>query len=362
MSSPLVFDCHLDLSLNALEFNRDLRLSAHELRKREAGMTDMKGRAAGTTAFPDMRQGRVGLCVATLLAGCMKGARPIANWMSPQQAWAQTQGQLAWYHAMEDEGQMRNVRNVLELDFAIEHWQNGLPDGDKPIYYILSLEGADSIRKVSNLEVAWEQGLRALGPAHYGMCRYALGHDQVGPLSQSGKDLVKEMDRLGMILDVTHLSDGCFWDALKIYNGPVWASHSNCRTLVPDPRQFDDDQLKAIIARGGVIGAALDAWMMIPGWLRGQTTPQSSGLKLEVIVDHIDHVCQLAGDALHSGIGTDLDGGYGTEQTPADLDTIADLARIPEMLNRRGYTSEDIDNVMSGNYIRFLRSAWKSVS
>jgi membrane dipeptidase len=362
MSAPLIFDCHLDLSLNALEFNRDLRLSAHELRRREEGMTDMKGRAAGTTAFPDMRAGRVGLCVATQLAGCMKGARPIANWMSAQQAWAQTQGQLAWYRAMEDDGQMKQVRNAKELDRAVAHWQDGHSDAEKPIYYILSLEGADSIRTVGNLEAAWEQGLRAMGPAHYGVCRYALGHDQVGPLPASGKELVKEMDRLGMILDVTHLSDGCFWDSLEIFKGPVWASHSNCRALVPDPRQFSDEQLLEIISRGGVIGAALDAWMMIPGWIRGKTTPQSSGLKLEVIVDHIDHVCQLAGNALHSGIGTDLDGGYGTEQTPADLDTITDLARIPEMLERRGYKTEDINNVMSGNYIRFLKTAWKDVS
>jgi membrane dipeptidase len=127
---------------------------------------------------------------------------------------------------------------------------------------------------------------------------------------------------------------------------------------VPDPRQFNDDQIKALIERGGVMGAALDAWMMIPGWIRGKTTPQETGLKLVVICDHIDHVCQLAGNALHSGIGTDLDGGYGTEQTPEDLDTIADLARIPAMLEKRGYTPEDIANIMHGNYLRLLREAW----
>ncbi len=362
MSTPLIFDCHLDLSLNALEYNRDLRLTTHELRRREEGMTDLKGRAAGTTALPDMRKGRVGLCVATQLAGCMKGPRPIANWMSPHQAWAQTQGQLSWYRAMEDEGEMKQVRNIAELDQAIAHWQDGTPDDKKPIYYILSLEGADSIRTIADLETSWNQGLRTMGPAHYGICRYALGHDQVGPLSAIGKDLVREMDRLKLILDVTHLSDGCFWDALDIFNGSVWASHSNCRSLVPDPRQFSDEQLLALIKRGGVIGSALDAWMMVRGWTRGVTTPQQMNLKLEVIVDHIDHVCQLAGNSLHAGIGTDLDGGYGTEQTPADLDTITDLARIPAMLEARGYKCNDIDNIMSGNYIRLLKTAWKDLS
>lgn len=357
MPAPLIFDCHLDLSLNALEYNRDLRLTVPELRKREEGMTDLKGRAAGTTAFPEMRAARMGLCVATQLAGCMKGARPIANWMSPHQAWAQTQGQLSWYRAMEEDGAMRQVFNRRDLEAAVELWQSDAPDETKPICYVLSLEGADSIRTVGHLEQAWEQGLRAMGPAHYGVCRYALGHDQVGGLPASGKELLEEMDRLKMILDVTHLSDGCFWDALDLFQGRLWASHSNCRALVPDVRQFSDEQLQAIIQRGGVIGAALDAWMMVPGWIRGQTAPLSSGLKLEVIVEHIDHVCQLAGNALHAGIGTDLDGGYGTEQTPMDLDTIADVARIPEMLSKRGYKPVDIENVMSGNYIRFLREA-----
>lgn len=358
MRAPLIFDCHLDLSLNALEYNRDLRLPVEEIRRREAGMTDLKGRAHGTTAFPEMRAARMGLCVATQLAGCMVGARPMANWMSPQQAWAQTQGQLAWYRAMEEEGQLRQIKNLADFDAAVALWESDAPDEEKPICYILSLEGADSIRSVGHLEQAWEQGLRAMGPAHYGVCRYALGHDQVGGLAPVGKELLLEMDRLGIILDVTHLSDGCFWDALEVFQGTLWASHSNCRSLVPDPRQFSDEQLKAIIERGGVIGAALDAWMMIPGWVRGKTTPESSGLKLEVIVDHIDHICQLAGNARHAGIGTDLDGGYGTEQTPQVVNTIADVARIAGMLADRGYSEGDVEGIMSGNYINLIRSAW----
>lgn len=354
----LTFDAHLDLSLNALEFNRDLRLPVHEIRKREieAGLSG-KGIACNTTAFPEMRKGEVGICIATQLAGCMKGARPIANWMSPEQAWAQTQGQLSWYQAMEEDGHMRQIFDVKGLEEMIALWTNGEPNDSKPIGFVLSLEGADSIRTVGHLERAWEQGLRALGPAHYGICRYAFGHDMVGQLSDKGKELVKEMDRLGIVLDVTHLSDGCFWDALDIYEGVVWASHSNCRALVNDPRQFSDDQIKALISRGAVLGAALDAWMMVPGWIRGTTMPQDTNCVLEVIVDHIDHICQLAGNALHVGIGTDLDGGFGTEQTPKDLDTIADLARIPEMLTRRGYSQQDVENIMHGNFFRLLRKA-----
>lgn len=355
----LTFDIHLDLSINALApYNRDLRLPVHSIRHREQGMTDIKGRAAGTVAFPEMRKGHIGLCVATQIAGCMKGPPPFAGWASPEQAWAESQAQLAFYRAMEDCGEMRQITNLKQFDEAVALWSDGKASEKKPICYILSLEGADSIRKIGDLEKHWAQGLRAIGPAHYGVCRYAMGHDMLGGLPPGGKELIKEMDRLGFILDVTHLSDECFWQALDIFSGPVWASHSNCRALVPDVRQFTDDQIKALIERGAVLGAALDAWMMVPGWIRGKTTPRDSGVKLEWIVNHIDHIAQLAGNVNHSGIGTDLDGGFGIEQTPHDLDTIADLARLPDLLAARGFKPADIENVMHGNLVRFVRKAW----
>jgi membrane dipeptidase len=166
------------------------------------------------------------------------------------------------------------------------------------------------------------------------------------------------MQRLGMILDATHLSDESFWEALDLFHGPVWASHNNCRALVPDQRQFSDEQIKALIARGAVIGGALDAWMMVPGWQRGKTTPQEADVRLSHVIDHMDHICQLAGNARHVGIGTDLDGGYGHEQCPQDVDTIADLARLPELLRDRGYNEQDIIGVMHGNWVRFLNDAW----
>jgi membrane dipeptidase len=168
------------------------------------------------------------------------------------------------------------------------------------------------------------------------------------------------MERVGMILDVTHLSDQCFDEALDLYGGPVLASHHNCRALVPNQRQLTDDQIKRLIARGAVIGTALDAWMLYPGWIRGTTTPDAAGVKLVSMIDHIDRVCQIAGNARHAALGTDLDGGFGREQSPADLDTIADLQRLPALLRQRGYEEEAIGGIMHGNWIRFFHEAWKS--
>ncbi len=162
-----------------------------------------------------------------------------------------------------------------------------------------------------------------------------------------------------MILDVTHLSDQCFDEALDIYGGPVLASHHNCRALVPDQRQLTDAQIKRLIERGAVIGTALDAWMLVPGWVRGKTRPEDAGAKLETMVNHLDGVCQLAGNARHAAIGTDLDGGFGREQSPYDLDTIADLRGLPDLLRRRGYDSEAIRGILHGNWVRFFSQAWR---
>jgi len=354
----LLFDAHLDLSMNALEWNRDLTQSVAAIRRREAGHTDKIDRARGTVALPDMRRGKIGLCVATQIGRYVGPGNPLPGWHSPEIAWAQTQGQLAWYRAMEEAGEMVQIVDAAGLRRHVDLWTNN-PPPNAPIGYILSLEGADSIRTPKHLEQAYAQGLRALGPAHYGTGRYSPGTHLPGPLTPIGRELVKEMDRLGMVLDATHLSDEAFWEALDLFHGPVWASHSNCRKLVPDQRQFDDDQIKALIARGAVIGGALDAWMMVPGWIRGTTTPETSGVKLEHLLDHWDHICQLAGNANHIGIGTDLDGGYGLEQSPGDIDTIADLDRLPKMLAARGYADGDIAKVMHGNWIGFLLKAWK---
>jgi membrane dipeptidase len=196
------------------------------------------------------------------------------------------------------------------------------------------------------VEVAW------IEPASY---RDAGKAARLGHLG-----LLKEMERLGIILDATHLCDEAFWTALDVYSGPVWASHNNCRALVDHNRQFSDQMIRALVSRGAVIGGALDAWMMVPGWVRGKSLPEPLECNLEVMLDHLDHICQIAGNADHVGIGSDLDGAYGREQSPYDLETIADLGRLPTMLAKRGYSAADIAKVMHGNWLRFLRGAWRA--
>ncbi|MEM6916623.1 MAG: membrane dipeptidase [Verrucomicrobiota bacterium] len=355
-----LFDVHLDLSLNALEWNRDLTMSIRDIRALEEGMTDLGGRGGNTVNFEELRKGGVGLCVATQIGGCMKPAGPVASWESPAQAWAMTQGQRAYYETMTELGEMTPVRNLEELDAQLARWKDpaSAAANKEPIGYIMSLEGADSILTPDYLERAYEGGLRAVGPAHYGKGRYALGHDQLGGLPSGGKDLLRKMDELGILLDATHLSDQCFFEALDLFEGSVWASHSNCRAIVDDPRQFSDEQISLLVERGAVIGSVFDGWMMVPGWKRGVSTPESIGVRMEHIVDHIDHICQLAGNSKHFGIGSDMDGGFGKEQGPLDLDTIADLQNLEGILSSRGYSVEDINGIFHANFLNLVRRAW----
>jgi len=354
----LILDAHLDLAMNALEWNRDVSRPVEEIRLREAGLSDKPDRGRGTVSFAAMRRGGIGVCVATQIARWVHRGNPRPGWHSAEQAWAMTQAQLAWYRAMEERGELNPVTDVASLDRQLAKWAAREAGDDCAIGYVLSLEGADSLVTLAHLERAYASGLRALGPAHYGPGTYAAGTESEGGFSSRGFELLAEMDRLGLILDVTHLTDQGFWEAMDRFKGPVWASHSNVRVKVPHQRQLDDAMIRALVDRGAVIGAVLDAWMLVPGWRRGESTPERMNVTLQTLVDHIDHVCQVAGTSRHCGIGSDLDGAFGREQTAADLETITDLARLPGLLAARGYPVADIDGIMHANFLRVLREAW----
>jgi membrane dipeptidase len=163
------------------------------------------------------------------------------------------------------------------------------------------------------------------------------------------------MARVGISLDLSHCSDDAFWQALSHYDGPVHASHNNCRALNPHQRQLTDAQIRAIVQRDGVIGMVPGCWQLKPGWHNGDTNEHVS---LADVLPHIEHICDIAGDCRHVGIGSDLDGGVGREGFAHDLDTIVDLQKIGALLDDRGYTAADVAAIMHGNWIGFLRRAW----
>lgn len=352
----LLIDAHLDLAWNALSFNRDLTQPLDVLNESERGMMDHPCRTHATISLPELRKAGVGVCLGTVLARCNPDIQAVNRTDLDHRSYpitrAAAQGQLAYYRALAQQGELELIRDTQTLN---RHWDRCLRDRttDSPIGLILSMEGTDPITSPADAETWWSDGLRVASLCHYGSSAHAIGTGFNGPLTHTGIDLLHEFEKIGMILDVTHLSDQSFGQAMDKFSGPVLASHSNCRALVPDERQFTDEQLKRLIDRGAVIGSALDAWMLYPGWKRGKTEPQV--VSLESVVDHIDHVCQLAGNNNHAAIGSDLDGGFGTEQTPHDLTTIADLQKLNGLLSARGYSKDDLDAIFHDNWLRFFR-------
>jgi membrane dipeptidase len=367
----LIFDAHLDLAWNALDWNRNLQFPCERIRQleKDAGDTD-KGRGAGTVSFPDLRRGKIVTFVATLLARLFRPGSipPIQLYSQAEAAFGAAMGQLHYYRGMEQQGHLCFIKDWPSLEAHISAWKADEDSATLPLGFILSMEGADAILRPDQVQEWWDAGLRIIGPCLYGVSPYGHGTGTEGGFFSAGRQLLQEMERVGMILDVTHLSDQCFDEAMDLFGGRLLASHHNNRTLVPHQRQLTDEQTKKIIARGGVIGHACDVWMIVPNYVRGASVIPSlsgrgvggegKGVPLERVCDHIDRVCQLAGNARHAALGSDLDGGYGREQSPSDLDTIADLQRLPEILARRGYKDADIEGIMHANWIRFFKEAW----
>jgi membrane dipeptidase len=215
------------------------------------------------------------------------------------------------------------------------------------------MEGGDPI--LSPEDVAWWQSrdVRIVGPA-WKATRYCGGTGQPGPLTQEGRALMRELSRAGMILDTSHMAGQSFWQALDIFEGTVIASHSNCRALAPASnadRHLSDEMIRALIERDAVIGVVLYNAFLTPDYQKGQPKEQ---VNLSAVLRHIDHICQLAGNTMHVAIGSDMDGGFGSESMPHELDSAADLPRIAGELLLMGYSEEEVVAIMGENWLRVL--------
>ncbi|MDE2957874.1 MAG: membrane dipeptidase [Bacteroidota bacterium] len=348
-----IFDAHLDLAWNALSFNRDLSLPLEELQQAETHATDGSFRGRCVASLPEFQQSGVRVCIATLLV--RSGQRrpeifPVLRkdleYASCPIARAHAIGQLAYYQWLADSGDVRLVRTARELQ---DHWAEG---SSAPLGIILSFEGCDPILDPDDAYFWYGEGVRAAGLTHYGIGQYAHGTGHEGPLMPQAADLLQAFEELGIVLDVTHLSDQSMAQVLEDFTGPVLASHHNCRALVPGQRQLSDEQIRLLIDRDAVIGTALDAWMLYAGWQRGQT--HRSVVSLAAAADHIDHICSLAGNARHCAIGSDLDGGFGSDQTPLGLDRYRDIQKLSGILRNRGYTAAEVHGIFHGNLRRLF--------
>jgi membrane dipeptidase len=361
MPMPLMIDSHLDLAMNMVYFDRDITLSLQAMNDAERHMTDVPFRGRATVTLPEMRRTGIALCIATLLARSGPShQRPTGynradiDFGTQTAAWCSCHTQLAYYRLLESWGEIRLIRSVQQMREHWQQWESAEDYRQLPIGVILSIEGADPLLTPEFAEHFFLEGVRAIGLAHYGHSHYASGTRVEGPITEKGIELLRRMQDLGIALDVTHLCDESMAQAFDLFEGQIWASHHNCRSLVNWDRQLTDDQIRQLVRRDGVIGVAMDAIMLYDGWIYRETSPEV--VDLEAAIDQLDHVCQIAGNTRHIGIGTDLDGGFGTEQTPRDLKSIADVRTLASRMERRGYTQDDINAFFHGNWLRKLEA------
>jgi len=359
---PLIIDSHQDIAFNMLNFGRDYTRSALETRRLEAGTTTPERNGDSTTGWPEYQRGQVAVIFSTLYASPAKSreAADVVWYSDYESAHRLYRDQITVYQKLVDShpDKFRFIASKKELDSVIEHWSKPAQPNDDghPVGLIYLMEGADGIRSPHELSDWWNMGLRMIGLAWAGT-RYCGGTGDPGPLTDDGRQLISAMADYNFILDLSHMDETAAYESLDRYEGPVMATHANCAALMQGTdtnRHLPDRVIRGLIERNGVIGVIpLNAFLKV-GWVR-KSGSRREEVPLDVLIAHIDHICQLAGNANHAAIGSDFDGGFGLQSIPPEFDTIADLQIIASRLVARGYSESDAANVLGGNWLRFLR-------
>jgi membrane dipeptidase len=358
---PLIIDSHQDIAWNILTYGRDYTRSVQVTRHLEAGTTTPERNGDCLVGWPEYQRGQVAVVFATLFAtpAKLKEVGDAVVYADYETAYRLYRDQITVYRRMADShpDKFRLIASTKELDAVIEHWSRPAPKEEgHPIGLVYLMEGADGIRSPRELSEWYEWGLRMIGLAWAGT-RYCGGTSEPGPLTAEGRKLISAMADYNFILDLSHMDEAAVLESLDRYEGPIMATHANCAALMPGSgtnRHLSDRVIRGLIERDGVIGLIpLNTFLKV-GWLRKNGSRREE-VSLDAFIAHIDHVCQLAGNAEHAGIGSDFDGGFGLQSIPPELDTIADLQMVASKLTALGYSESDAAKVLGGNWLRFLR-------
>lgn len=369
---PIIVDAHADIAYNMLRYGRDYTRSAAETRRIEAGTQTIEDNGDTLLGWDEYQRGQVAVVFATLFATPIRFRKredePLV-YRNFDEAHELYRTQLDVYHRLTDSApdKFRLIASNRDLNLLLDHWAvpsaqaAAVPGGDQavegghPVGLVVLMEGAEGIRHPSELEMWHERGVRLIGPAWVGTC-YCGGWREPGPLTDDGRKLLAAMADFNFILDLSHMDERAAIEALDVYAGPIVATHANCAALMPNSntnRHLPDRIIEGIIKRNGVVGIVPFNTYLKVGWLRGQSSREE--VSLDYVVNHIDHVCQLAGDSRHVGIGTDFDGGFGVQSVPPEIDTIADLQNLVSLLQARGYSDADVENIFSSNWLARLK-------
>jgi membrane dipeptidase len=356
---PIIVDAHADLAYNMLKYGRNYTRSAAETRRLEVGSTNVIENEDCIIGWPDYQRGQVAVVFSTLFAlpaRWSSSPNKSQSYKTFDEAHQLCREQLMTYHRMTDAepDKFRLITSSHDLDLILDDWNSPSENGH-PVGMVVLMEGAECIRSLSELDEWYELGVRLIGPAWVGT-RYCGGWKEPGPLTDDGRELLSAMADHNFVLDLSHMDEPAAVEALGIYRGPIVGTHGNCLSLMPNSdsnRHFSDRIIEGIIERDGVVGVVPYNSYLKVGWTVGKN--ERAEVPLRYVADHIDHICQIAGDALHAGIGSDFDGGFGLQSVPPEIDTIADMQNLVSLLQMRGYTEMDIDNIFNGNWIARLK-------
>ena len=349
-----IVDGHEDIAWNALALGRNVRRSALETRRLEADGPIPERNGLCMLGLPEWLDGGVTVVLGSVFLPPAHHA--LGSWAQPaytnaEEAHQQAVRQVDFYHRLADEeDRVTLILDQAGLDTVLGSWEGEAPQ----VGIVIGMEGADPIREPAEVEWWYQRGVRSVGLSWAAGSRYAGGNRAPGPLTDEGRALLESMADVGMMLDLSHLAEKAFWEAIDRYEGPVAVTHANPRALVPTPRHLSDRMIRAVAERDGVIGIVPFNGFLRPDWSRSDG---KEAVALRDVAAAIDHVCQVVGDARHVGLGSDFDGGFGAESTPAGIETVADLRKIAPVLLEMGYGEEDVAAVMGENWLRVLRAA-----
>lgn len=358
---PIIVDGHADIAYNMLRYGRDYTRAAAETRQIEIGSATVLDNEDTLLGWPDYQRGQVAVIFSTLYATparWSKSENKSQVYKTFDEAYKLYHDQLMTYHRMTDStpDKFQLIASSRDLNLILDNWHSPSPaGGGHPVGMVVLMEGAEGIRNPSELEEWYELGVRLIGPAWVGT-RYSGGWKEPGPLTSDGRKLLSAMADYNFILDISHMDQQAILEAFDSYRGPIVGTHGNCFSLLPNSnsnRHFSDRVIEGVIERDGVIGVVpYNSYLKI-GWTVGKN--DRTEIPLHFVADHIDHICQIAGDALHAGIGSDFDGGFGLQSVPPEIDTVADLQNLVSLLQLRGYSETDIENIFSGNWLTRLK-------
>ncbi len=314
----MIVDAHLDIAWNAIADGRGF----------------LGPPAPGyLVSRPSLAAAGVGLVFATLYTAPARAGRSMRTrfvYENAHEAAIMGIAEVNYYRSCG----LQLIRDRAELKAYLRGWRKG------KLAAVLLMEGADPVEDPSQLGAWTDRGVRIIGPA-WGGTRYSGGTGAPGGLTEAGRQLLKSMRRKHVILDLSHMADQAVADAFELWRGPIMASHSNARAIVPGDRQVTDETVAEIARRGGVVGVSF-----YQAHLR-----RSGRASLDDVVRHMVRHARAAGGPEHVAIGTDLDGGFDARHAP--IDSVARLKELPGML-RAHFSRAQIDGVMGENWLRFL--------